>query len=81
MDISAPNPNANLRDLLANRATLYSGNESVRLSLVDRTLRAAAYGVELNPDLSIEEALYEVMADIAKTDIRVRCHGQASELL
>jgi len=65
-----------LNELLSDRAILYSRNLLERQSLVQRTLRAAAAGIELNSDLSVNEGLYRIMDDIVKTDASLALQRQ-----
>ncbi|MBD9389939.1 hypothetical protein HGO37_25795 [Rhizobium sp. CG4] len=56
-----------LKDVLYDRATLYSGNERIRLDLIDRTVRAVSH-IDLGVDANIEEALFHLMDQIAGSD-------------
>mgnify|MGYP000898474686 FL=1 len=57
-----------LKDVLYDRATLYSGNERIRLDLIDRTVRAVSH-IDLGVDANIEEALFHLMDQIAGSDV------------
>jgi hypothetical protein len=57
-----------LKGVLYDRATLYSGNEQVRLDLIDRTVRAVAH-IDLGVDADIEAALFHLMDQIATTGV------------
>lgn len=56
-----------LKGVLYDRATLYSGNERIRLDLIDRTVRAVSH-IDLGVDANIEEALFHLMDQIAAAD-------------
>ncbi|WP_312944762.1 hypothetical protein [Agrobacterium sp.] len=56
-----------LKDVLYDRATLYSGNERIRLDLIDRTVRAVSH-IDLGVDANIEEALFHLMDQIAGSE-------------
>lgn len=56
-----------LKGVLYDRATLYSGNEQIRLDLIDRTVRAVAH-IDLGVDANVEEALFRLMDQLATAD-------------
>ena len=68
LSLNARQEKISLNQLLFNRSTLYSENRHCRNNLVQRTLQAAAAGVELRPDLTVKEGLYRIMDDIAQSD-------------
>lgn len=53
-----------LKDVLYERSTLYSGNEQVRMDLINRTVSAVSH-IDLGVDTSAEEALFHLMDQMA----------------
>lgn len=57
-----------LRGVLYDRSTLYSGNEQVRIDLIERTMQAVSH-INLGVDIDPEAALFNLMDQIATGQI------------